>query len=260
MIPLREQESIRQRFAAELTSRLRVDLFTQRPTRLVVPGREECLHCEDVRVMLEEIASLSPRVALSVHEFSEADPTASSLGVDRVPAVVVRGQTNRPLRFFGMPYGRLFPVFIEAMIEASTGAAALAPETQKQLKKIRSDVHVQLYVSPICPHSPGPALTALRFALMNRRVSVDVIEALEFPQSVQRAGVRVTPTLVVNGKLLVEGALNEAQFLTRLLKVVEGRPLAASESTGGASTPLQAGRPATGQGQLQSRGGLIIPR
>jgi len=148
VIPLREQEYIKQKFAAELTGGVRIDYFTQRPSPLFIPGREECAYCEDVRVMLEELAALSDKVTLTVHEFSHEREAAAKLGVDRIPGVVIRGPANRPLKFYGIPAGHEFPGLIDTIVDASRGQVDLKPETAKALRKLKSDVAVQVFVTP----------------------------------------------------------------------------------------------------------------
>jgi len=68
VIPLRDQQVLRERFLRELTSRVRVDYFTQKPLSVYVPGRSDCAYCEDVRVLMEEVASLSERITLTTHD------------------------------------------------------------------------------------------------------------------------------------------------------------------------------------------------
>ena len=148
MIPLREQEYIKQKFAAELTGGVRIDYFTQRPSPLYIPGREPCAYCEDVGVMLEELAALSDKVTLTVHEFSQERQAAARLGVERIPGIVIRGPANRPLKYYGMPAGHEFPALIENIVDASRGKADLKPETARALRKLKSDVTVQVFVTP----------------------------------------------------------------------------------------------------------------
>ena len=148
MIPLREQEYIKQKFAQELVGGVRIDYFTQRPSPLYVPGREECAHCEDVRVMLEELAALSRKVSLTVHEFSREREAAAKLAVHRIPGIVIRGPTNRPLKFYGIPAGHEFPALIEAIVDVSRAKADLKPVTVKALRKLKSDVAIQVFVTP----------------------------------------------------------------------------------------------------------------
>ncbi len=260
MIPAPDQERIRQRFRQDLTSRLRLDLFWQRPSPLTLPGQQPCEFCEDAHMLVQELAVLSDRIALTVHELRDAPAEAAELGVDKVPALVIRGKTNRPLRFFGMPTGTQFVPFIETLIEASKGAGSLLPETQRLLRRIRSEVRLQVFVVPSCLNSPDVAFAAFRFALHNVKIKVDVIEATEFPSLVQRYDVRATPTIVINDRPILAGAMPEAQLAELVAGVVENKPLPAALA-GIPATPLAAAT------QTQERresytttsSGLIIP-
>lgn len=148
MIPLREQDYIKQKFAQELVGPVRIDYFTQRASALFVPGREECVYCEDVRQLLEELAALSDKVRLTVHEFTGAREEASRLGVDKIPGIVIRGPANRPIRFYGIPSGNEFPGLIEDIVDASRGKVDLSQETVRRLKKLKQDIGIQVLVTP----------------------------------------------------------------------------------------------------------------
>ena len=63
MITPTDQKTLRKKFDRDLTSRVRLDLFTQKPTRMFLPGQQECPFCEDAKTLLEEIAALSTNVA-----------------------------------------------------------------------------------------------------------------------------------------------------------------------------------------------------
>ena len=53
-------------------------------------------------------------------------------------------------------------------------------------------------------------------ALESPHVTADVIEASEFPELIQRYGVRGVPMTMINGPVGVEGALPEAALLQRV--------------------------------------------
>ncbi len=148
MIPLRDQEYIRQRFAEALQGRVRIDLFTQKPSALFIPGREECATCKDTQTLVEEVAALSDRITLTVHEFAEELQEARKFGVERVPAIVIRGQLNRPLKFYGIPAGNEFANFIETVVLASLPDPGVERETVRRLRKLRQPVTVTVFVTP----------------------------------------------------------------------------------------------------------------
>jgi glutaredoxin-like protein len=241
--------------AQSLTNRVRIDLFVQKQSPIFVPGRQECPFCDDVQTLMEEIASLSSRISLTRHELSDAPKIAADLSVDLVPGIVLRGPNNRAIRYFGMPTSAEFPVFVEMLMETSRGTSGLELTTERQLRRIRDEVKLQVFVTPSCAYSPPVARTALRLGLQNVKVKAEVIEATEFPQLIQRYSLRATPTVVIDEKLVLPGAIEEATLVECLLRAVEGKPLASTLNLG----------PTTPFGQTQqpemrtSASGLIIP-
>jgi glutaredoxin-like protein len=263
MIPLRDQEVLRQRLKEDLTSRVRIDFFTQKPSSIFVPGREECVYCQDIQVLLEEIASLNDRVTLTVHEFGDAQALATTLGVEQVPAIVIRGQTNRPIRYYGLPAGTEFASFIEALVESATGKFDLLADSTRRLRKLKEEVRLRVLVTTTCPYCPAVVRTATKLALQSNRIKVDVVEIGEFPALIQRFKVRAVPTTVFNDKVIVPGAMDEAALLDMLFQVVEGKPLSGQTRV----APATALAPAQPQQQQQTSrpanttaSGLILPR
>lgn len=259
MIPLREQEYIRQRFASELTGKVRIDHFTQRPSRLYVPGREECPYCEDTRQMLEELAALTDKINLSVYELSEAREEAAKMGVDKVPGIVLRGPANRPVTFYGIPAGNEFSGFIETIVDASKGQVELARETSKQLRKLKKTVSITVFVTPTCPHCPKVARAAYRLAMASPHINATVVEASEFPRLAQRYGIQAVPTTVLDDRMVVTGAMNEATLLEQVLKAAEEGALAPGAAQAGATTAT-GGPSGPAAPAASTRGGrLILP-
>ena len=148
MIPLRDQEIIREKFAQELVGAVKLDHFTQRSSSLYIPGREECPTCDDTRQIMEELAALSDKIKLTMHEFTEAREASAKLGVDKIPGIVIRGPANRAIKFYGIPSGHEFPGLVESIVDASRGKAELKPKTTRQLRKLKDDVWIQVLVTP----------------------------------------------------------------------------------------------------------------
>jgi glutaredoxin-like protein len=256
VIPLGDQALLRRSFESGLTSRVRIDLFIQKPTPIIVPGRQECPLCDDVHLLMREVASLSPRISLTVHDFYEEPSAAAALGVDKVPGTVIRGASNRAVRFFGMPTGAQFPGFIQALMEFSAGTVPLEAESQRKVKRIRDDITIDVYVQPSCEYSPAVTRTAFRLALASNKLHVSAIEVREFPHLLERYGFRGTPTVFADEALVLTGAIDEAALLDCLLRHVEHKPLA--DIRLGAATPLP--QPGQEPEMRISPAGLIIPR
>lgn len=58
-------------------------------------------------------------------------------------------------------------------------------------------------------------------AVESPNVTADVIEASEFPELIQRYGVRGVPKTMINATVGVEGAVPEAAFLNRVLDATQ---------------------------------------
>jgi glutaredoxin-like protein len=264
MIPLRDQDFLRQRFERELTSRLRLDVFTQRPSPIYVPGRQECAYCGEVQSLMEEVAALSSKIALTVHDFEAEAKLAADVGVDKVPATVIRGQTNRPLRYFGLASGTMFIPFVDVLIDASRPGVQLAPETVRQLRKLKSDVKLQVLVTTTDAYSPAMMRLATRLALQSVRIKTEVIELAEYPALAKRYNVRAVPTTLIGEKLILPGLLDEATLLEGIFRVVEGKPLTNDIKPGKATLfDVDAILQAQQQQQApmrQTSSGLILPR
>jgi glutaredoxin-like protein len=255
VIPLRDQEYIRQLFERELEGRVKIDYFTQRASRLIVPGREECVTCEDGQKLLQEIAALSEKITLTVHELADAPEEAKKLKIDRVPGIAVRGPVNRALRFVGLPQGNEFTNFIETLLYASKTKLDLGPEATKQLRKLKDKVSVAVYVTPTCPYCPQVVRAAFRLGLASAHIEASAIEINEFPKLAQQLRIRAVPVTVLNNSTAIPGAMDEQALLEAVLKVAEGR--IAAPNTNAATTTVAISEP---QAAPVAPSGLILPR
>lgn len=253
MIPLREQEYIKNRFSQELEGKVKIDFFTQRASKLFVPGREECAACEEAGKLIDEVSALSEKVLLTSHEFADEAEEAQKLGVDKVPAFALRGPANRPVRFFGVPGGNEFPNFIETIIDLSKQKLELPPETAKQLKKVKDASSIDVYVTPTCPHCPGVVRAAFRLAQASAKIEASATEIGEFPRLAEQLGVRAVPFIVINKQAAFAGAVDEAGLVEAVLQSVSGSPAATPSQSGATSTTGQASGP-------PPESGLILPR
>jgi glutaredoxin-like protein len=238
VIPEREQRIIQERFAAELAGRVRIDYFTQHRSPIVVPGRAECRHCEEVGQALVEVAALHSRMALTAHDFAEGQADAEKLGVKRVPCTVIRGQANRALRYYGLPGGHQFANLIETIIMSSRADVTIGHDALVALKKLREAVRVSVFVTPACEYSAVVANMAFRMALSQANVKAEVVEIGEFPELVQRFAVTATPTTVIDGRTSIRGLIDETELATQIVRSVESETTPASIDAGPA-TPFE---------------------
>jgi alkyl hydroperoxide reductase subunit AhpF len=148
MISAPDQEFIRTYFEEKLTDDVTVELFTRPRPRLHVPGQEDCLYCEETRQLLEEVAALSERIELVVHDVLEDPAVLAEHGIEQIPAIVYRGRNRGQLRFFGIPAGNEFRNLIDTLVEVGNGESGLSQQTREALAGLEEDVHLQVFVTP----------------------------------------------------------------------------------------------------------------
>jgi glutaredoxin-like protein len=220
LIPEKEAGQLRAHLESHLTAPVSIDLLVRPTTGLWIPGRRECETCEDKRKLLEEVAALSDKITLRVHDLS-ADPEAAAaagLDVDQVPAVILTGAARGRVRFLGIPAGLEFGTLLRSLIEVARGDTGLAAGTKQALGGLAKDVHIRVFVTPTCPFCPRVALIAHQMAVESSRVTADVVEAQEFPELAQRYRVHGVPKIVVNETVEFVGAQPEARFLGHVLR------------------------------------------
>jgi alkyl hydroperoxide reductase subunit AhpF len=262
VIPLKQQDLLKMRFARELQNRVRIDFFGQKPRGMFVPGRvDNSAASEEVRKLLREIASLNLRINLTTHDIDDDPEAVRAMGIDRVPAIVLRGANNRPVRYFGNPRLKQFVTFIESLLLVANGKPDLSPETVKTLRKLRSDVALKVFVTPACVHSPSAVFTALRLAMESAQVKLDVYDVAQFPDTIARYYVAATPMTVFNDEYAIPGVIEEGLLAEDVFAAAQGQ----QPSKGGDPkrlTPVALPRPRQQQpqGPRTTSSGLVIPR
>ena len=89
-IPEAEAGALRAHLDNELEGPVALDLFIEPKSAIVVPGQPECALCEETRALLEDVASLSDQITLTVHDVRTESDLARDTGVSRVPTLVLR--------------------------------------------------------------------------------------------------------------------------------------------------------------------------
>jgi glutaredoxin-like protein len=214
-------EATRKKFDEELKEKVTIILFTQEPSRLVVPDHlkgQECVFCKETRELLKEVSSLSDKIELVIYDFSGDKDKAAEYGTDKIPATIIHGQKDYGIRFFGIPSGYEYASLIEAILDVSKGKTGLSQKTIEALKTIDKDIHIQVFVTPTCPYCPLVVHLSHQFALESPRIKADMIESTEFPHVAHKYNVFGVPKTVINENIFIDGNISEKTLLEHVLK------------------------------------------
>jgi glutaredoxin-like protein len=213
-----EAGALRAHLDKALEGPVTLDLFIESKSAIVVPGQPECELCEETRELLEDVASLSDRITLSVHDVRTESDLARETGVRRVPTLVLRGAARGVVRYLGIPAGLEFGTLLEDLGAVSRGTTTLNQESRAKLASLTKPVHVQVFVTPTCPYCPQVASLAHQAAVESGHVTADVVEISEFPDLAAQYQVRGVPKIVMNDTVELVGAQPEAAFVDAMLR------------------------------------------
>jgi glutaredoxin-like protein len=178
----------------------------------------ECQFCREARSVVEELAALSDKLSVEVFDMVKDSAKAAEYHVDKVPAICVTGDKDYGIRYYGVPAGYEFSTLLALVELVGSRLSGLRPESVTKLNRSTAALDLQMFVTLTCPVCPAAAVTAARFALESDRISLNVIDATEFPQLAGLYNVMAVPRTVVNRGHVFEGALPEERFLEEVLK------------------------------------------
>lgn len=200
------------------------------PVKLVVftqgeGGALECEMCKETRELVEEVAALSGKLTVEVHDFVADGAMASQYGIDKIPAIaVVRGGeevVDYGIRLYGIPSGYEFSTLMEDIVMVSRGDAGLNQKTLDALAQLPGPIDIQVFVTPTCPYCPRAVLLAHKLAMASDKVTASMVEATEFPHLANRYQVYGVPRTVVNDVIHVEGAVPENMLLAKMASLAD---------------------------------------
>jgi glutaredoxin-like protein len=208
LIPDDKKELLKNDFKEKLVDPVKIVMFTQ---------EFECRFCSDTRKLVQDLATLTDKITVEIHDFVVDTEKAKEYGITKIPAIAIIGKKDYGVRIYGIPYGYELQTLIEAIINVSKGKTDLSDKTKSILAEVKSPVHIQVFVTLTCPHCPAAAAVAHKLAIESDMVKADVIETSEFPDLAMKYNVIGVPKIVINEKVEFVGAFNEDLFAEHVL-------------------------------------------
>jgi alkyl hydroperoxide reductase subunit AhpF len=138
---------LRTRFEGELQHDVILEFFAPTTSGLALPDAEG-EYAEYTKKILAEVATLSPKVTLTLHSTLSEPDAAKARGIVHTPATAIIGAQDYGVRFYGMPAGYEFATLIEVIIAVSRGSTTVTEHTRAALAQVSRDVHLQVFVTP----------------------------------------------------------------------------------------------------------------
>ena len=205
----------------------------QRPVKIVVATSENnCMYCDEVKSLSEELAALSPNLTVESYDLDTDIADLAIYNLDKTPAIAIvadggdEPDTDYGIRFYGIPSGYEFMSFLDAVNTVGSDQVQLRQDTLDFLNNLEQDVHIQVFITPTCPHCPRAVILAHHLAYASPRVTADMVEAMEFQELSNKYNVYGVPRTVINETVHQEGSAPEPLLLQKLQEAVAAPVLA----------------------------------
>jgi len=178
----------------------------------------ECQYCRETKQLLEEVAAISDKITLTIYNFQIDKEIADTYRIDKIPATIIEGKKDYGIRYYGIPSGYEFSSLLEDIVDVSKNESGLSEESRQMLAKVKSPMHLQVFVTPTCPYCPRAVRLAHKLAIENDFITADMVEATEFPHLSVKYSVSGVPRTVIGEDFPIEGAVPEMTLVEKLLE------------------------------------------
>jgi len=181
----------------------------------------DCLYCNDVKDMVEQLADLTDKISIVEHKGKLTSDVARDMGVEYNPAIVLHGKDKYNVKFYGIPAGHEFGALVGSIIDVSTGTAPLPPDIVEDIIAIDKPIKIKVFVTPQCPYCPDMTRLAHQASILNPLISSEMIESLEFQELVAKYEVYGVPKTIINETTTIEGLSSPELFVEKLFESID---------------------------------------
>jgi alkyl hydroperoxide reductase subunit F len=190
----------------KLTAQLRTYLENvQQPIELVA-SLDDSKKSAELRELLEEIATLSPKITTSYEGTDERRP---SFAINRVG-------TDVSVRFAGIPLGHEFTSLVLALLQVGGHPSKATQEIIEQVQALDADLTFETYFSLSCQNCPDVVQALNLMSILNPRIQHVAIDGALYQDEVDARQVMAVPTVFLNGELFESGRMSLEQIVAKL--------------------------------------------
>ncbi|WP_323117830.1 alkyl hydroperoxide reductase subunit F [Burkholderia alba] len=177
-----------------------------RPIELVA-SLDDSAKSQELSALLNEIASLSPRVAVVERRDDAERKPSFSIGEP--------GKTTG-IRFASIPMGHEFTSLVLALLQVGGHPVKLDDAVVEQIRALDGDYRFETYISLSCQNCPEVVQALNVMALINPRIRQVTIDGALFQQEVEARQIMAVPTVFMNGETFGQGRSSVKEILAKL--------------------------------------------
>ncbi|MBI5258294.1 MAG: alkyl hydroperoxide reductase subunit F [Burkholderiales bacterium] len=177
----------------------------QRPIELVA-SLDATPASRELMALLQDIASLSPKVSVSARDDAERSPSFS---------IAAAGEPAR-VRFAGIPLGHEFSSLVLALLQVGGHPPKLETEQIEQIRALEGDFRFETYMSLSCQNCPEVVQALNTMAALNPRIQHVTIDGALFQDEIAQRQIMAVPSVFLNGQPFGQGRMGVAEILPKL--------------------------------------------
>ncbi|HRE44973.1 MAG TPA: thioredoxin family protein, partial [Terricaulis sp.] len=198
---------------ASLKEQLKAYLENVRQPVELIASLDESAKSNELRELLEEVASLSDKVS-----YARADDDA------RKPSFLIRrAGTDVSVRFAGIPLGHEFTSLVLAILQVGGHPSKAAQDVLEQAAALEGDFLFETYFSLSCQNCPDVVQALNLMSVINPRIRHVAIDGGLFQGEVEARKIMAVPTVYLNGKEFGQGRMELEQILAKIDTGAEAR-------------------------------------
>ena len=172
----------------------------------IVASLDDSAKSAELNELLEEIASLSGRIALVRRDDDERKP---SFAINRVGSDI-------GVRFAGIPLGHEFTSLVLALLQVGGHPSKTAADVIEQVQNLDGEYRFETYFSLSCQNCPDVVQALNLMSVMNPKIRHVAIDGALYQDEVEARQVMSVPTVYLNGEVFDQGRMSLEQILAKI--------------------------------------------
>jgi alkyl hydroperoxide reductase subunit F len=191
---------------ANIKSQLEVYLAKITQAIEITASLDDSEKSQEMREMLQEIASLSTRITYIENDDGQRKP---SFALNR------QGE-DTGLRFAGIPMGHEFTSLVLALLHVGGHPSKTSIDIIEQIRQLDGEYEFETYISLSCQNCPDVVQALNLMSVINPNIRHTTIDGALFQEEVQARQIMAVPTVFLNGQNFGQGRMALEEIIAKL--------------------------------------------
>lgn len=196
---------------ANIKTQLQTYLAMMREPIELVASLDDSAAAQEMRELLEEIASMSDKITLTTGD----DARKPSFAVKRAVTHKDASQSVG-VKFAGIPMGHEFTSLVLALLHTGGHPMKLEAEKITQIAAVKGTFHFETYISLSCHNCPDVVQAMNMMAVINPNITHVMIDGALYQDEVKVREIMSVPTIYLNGEVFGAGRMELDEILLKI--------------------------------------------